>query len=71
MPTTKPRQEQPPLNTPRPNGMTDEQVKELLAAIGRRKNDPGYLKRWEEGVAEYRRRVQEEWERESTEDEPK
>ena len=51
-------------STPRPNGMTDEQVRYALAALGRRKNDPEYLRRLEEGVAEYRRTIQDELERE-------
>ena len=51
-------------STPRPNGMTDEQVRYALAALGRRKNDPEYLRRLEEGVAEYRRTTQDELERE-------
>ena len=46
-----------------PNGQTEEQVQGMLAALGRRKRDPEYLKRWEEGVAEYRRQIQEEVER--------
>ncbi|WP_395094552.1 hypothetical protein [Armatimonas sp.] len=50
-------------NTPRPNGMTDEQVRYARAALGRRKNDPEYLRRLEEGVAEYRQKIQEELER--------
>jgi hypothetical protein len=54
--------------TPRPNGLTDEQVKELLAAAGRRKNDTDYLKQWDEGIAEYRQRIQEELERELSEE---
>jgi hypothetical protein len=49
--------------TPRTNGMTEEQVLYALAALGRRKNDPEYLRRLEEGVAEYRRTIQEELER--------
>jgi hypothetical protein len=48
----------------RPNGLTDEQVKELLAAAGRRKEDSAYLESWDEGIAEYRRRLQEELEQE-------
>jgi anaerobic C4-dicarboxylate transporter len=35
-----------------------------LAALGRRKNDPEYLRRLEEGIAEYRKMIQEELERE-------
>ena len=50
-------------NAPRSNGMTDEQIRYALAAIGRRKNDPGYLQRGEEGIAEYRKMIQEELER--------
>lgn len=49
--------------TPRTNGMTEEQVRYALAALGRRKNDPEYLRRLEEGVAEYRQTIQEELER--------
>ena len=56
---------------PRPNGMTDEQVKNALAAFGRRKNDPEYLRRLEEGIAEYRRIIQEELERELAEEDTK
>jgi hypothetical protein len=51
-------------DAPRPNGMTDEQVRYALAALGRRKNDPEYLRRLEEGIAEYRKTIQEELERE-------
>lgn len=54
-----------------PNGMTDEQLRYALAALGRRKNDPEYLKRGEEGVAEYRRLIQEELERDLAEAESK
>ncbi len=50
-------------STPRSNGLTDEQVKELLAAAGRYKDDPGFIERMLEGVAEYRRQIQEETER--------
>lgn len=57
-----------PKNAPRPNGMTDEQVRYTRAALGRRKNDPGYLQRGEEGIAEYRRMIQEELERELAEE---
>ena len=34
-------------NTPRTNGMTEEQVHDALAAIERRKSDPEYLERIE------------------------
>lgn len=50
-------------DAPRPNRMTDEQVRYALAALGRRKNDPEYLRRLEEGIAEYRKMIQEELER--------
>ena len=50
-------------DAPRPNGMTDEQVHYALAALGRRKNDPEYLRRLEEGITEYRKIIQEELER--------
>ncbi len=40
------------------NGLTDEQVKQLLAAAGRRKDDPGYVERLVEGAAEFRRLLQ-------------
>ncbi len=53
------------------NGLTDEQVKELLAVAGRRKDDPAYVARLLEGVAEYRRTIQEELERELAEEETK
>ncbi|HVK03177.1 MAG TPA: hypothetical protein VM490_06860 [Armatimonadaceae bacterium] len=55
----------------RTNGLTDEQVSELLAAAGRRKDDPGYLKRLREGVAEYRREIQKEVDREMAEQDAK
>jgi hypothetical protein len=48
MSSTSPHTEPaPPLDEApdRPNGLTDEQVKELLAAAGRRKNDPASVKR--------------------------
>jgi hypothetical protein len=48
----------------RPNGMTDEQMRYALAAAGRRKNDLDYLKRGEEGIAEYRKVIQAEADRE-------
>ena len=51
-------------SAPRPNGMTDEQVRYALGALGRRKNDPEYLRRLEEGIAEYRKKIQGELERE-------
>ncbi|MES2459650.1 MAG: hypothetical protein V4671_03645 [Armatimonadota bacterium] len=41
------------------NGLTDEQVKQLLAAAGRRKDDPGYIERLVEGAADYRRSLKE------------
>jgi hypothetical protein len=56
---------------PRANGMTDEQVRYARAAFGRRKNDPEYLRIWEEGVAEYRKKIQEELERDLNEVEKK
>jgi hypothetical protein len=40
------------------NGLTDEQVEQLLSAAGRRKDDPGYIERLVEGAAEYRRLLQ-------------
>ena len=46
---------------PRPNGMTDEQIAYALAAAGRRKNDPEYLKRWEEAAREGKRILDEEY----------
>lgn len=55
----------------RPNGLTDEQVRDLLAAAGRRKHDPDYLNRLLEGVAEYRRDIQKEVERELAEQDTK
>ena len=51
-------------DTPRTNGMTEEQRRYALAALGRRKDDPEYLRRLEEGVAEYRQMIQKEMERE-------
>ena len=57
--------------TPRTNGMTDEQVRYALAALGRRKNDPEYLRRLEEGVAEYRQMIQEELERDLADEDKK
>lgn len=41
-----------------------EQGYTVRAAIGRHKNHSDYLKRGEEGIAEYRRMIQEELERE-------
>jgi hypothetical protein len=55
----------------RRNGMTDEQVRYALAAAGRRKDDPGYIQRGEEGIAEYRKNIQEEAERALTKTESK
>ena len=46
-------------NTDQTNGLTEEQVKQLLAAAGRRKDDPDYVERLMEGAAEYRRLLQE------------
>ena len=70
MPDTPPTPDTAPPAAPttvfHPNGLTDEGVKRLLAALGRRKNDPEYLQAWEEGAAEYRRQLQEELERELT-----
>ena len=57
--------------TGRTNGLTDEQVKQLLAAAGRRKDDPGYVERLMEGVAEYRHRIQKELERELADEKAK
>ena len=51
--------------------MTEEQVRYALAALGRRKNDPEYLRRLEEGVAEYRRTIQEELERDLADEDKK
>lgn len=51
--------------------MTDEQVRYALAALGRRKNDPEYLRRLEEGVAEYRQMIQEELERDLADEDKK
>jgi hypothetical protein len=56
------QEEVAPSTKPRANGMTDEQVRYARAAFGRRKNDPEYLRIWEEGVAEYRKKIQEELE---------
>ena len=58
----------PPKAFRHPNGQTDEQIAAMLAALGRRKNDTEYLKMWDEGVAEYRRMIQEELERELSEE---
>lgn len=44
--------------TKQTNGLTEEQVKLLLAAAGRRKNDPAYIKRLLKGAAEYRHLLQ-------------
>ena len=67
MPDTPPAPDTTPPATPtvtvHPNGLTDEGIARMLAALGRRKNDPEYLRRGEEGVAEYRRLIQEELER--------
>ena len=59
--------ESKPTKTVHPNGQTDEQIAATLAALGRRKDDPEYLQAWDEGVAEYRRIIQEELERELSE----
>ncbi|MBC8143724.1 MAG: hypothetical protein H7Y38_20025 [Armatimonadetes bacterium] len=63
--------DKPNENAPRPiaplpphKPLTDEQMAALVAAAGRRKNDRHYLDTWEDDVAEYRRQVQEEYERE-------
>ena len=58
-------------NTPRTNAMTEEQVRYALAALGRRKNDREYLRCLEEGVAEYRRTIQEELERDLADEDKK
>jgi len=50
----------------RDNGLTDEGVEKMLSAAGRRKDDPGYIERMMAGVAEYRRQIQEEVERDLT-----
>lgn len=63
--------DKPKEDTPRPiaplpprKPMTEEQIAALFAAAGSRKNDRAYLDSWELDVAEYRRQVQEEYERE-------
>ena len=56
---------------PKDNGLTDTQVAELLAAAGRHKNDPEYIERGREQVAEYRRQIQEEYEHELAEEDSK
>ena len=50
-------------NAPRTNGMTEEQVRDALAAIEQRKSDPEYLERVERifsEAEEVRRRINEE-----------
>lgn len=50
-----------------PNGQTDEQIRDMLAALGRRKNDPEYLERLFGAVEQVRRRLNEEYLREMAE----
>ncbi len=54
-------------NKDRPNGMTDDQIRRFFAIAGRRRPDPEYLKLMDEGIAEYRREIQEELERDLAE----
>jgi hypothetical protein len=61
-------------NIPRANGMTAEEFAERLALIRRRKNDPeylAYLERGRKATAEFRRKVEEEYQRQLDEDEGK
>ena len=44
--------------------LTDEQIADLRAAAGSRKDDHDYMESGQRQVAEYRRQLQEEWERE-------
>jgi hypothetical protein len=63
-----------PDTKPRANGMTDEQMeyaRAALAALAQRKRSPEYFKIWDEGVAEHRRMIQEELERDLAEVEKK
>lgn len=55
---------------PRTNGLTEER-KRLLRAAGRHKNNPEYIERGRQGVAEYRQQLQEELEHELAEEESK
>ena len=64
-------------NTPRPiaplppyKPLTDEQIARLRAAAGSRKDDHEYMESGRQQVAEYRRQLQEEWEREHGNGEP-
>lgn len=54
-----------------PKPMTEEQRAALLTVVHHRKFDPVYLKELEAGVSEYRRRIQEEYERDLAAEEEK
>jgi hypothetical protein len=68
------QEEVTPSTKPRANGMTDEQIeytRTALTALVQRKRSPEYFKIWDEGVAEHRRMIQEELERDLAEVEKK
>ena len=49
---------------PSGNGLTQEQKERIIAAAGRHKDNPDFIKSGQEQVAEYRRHLQEQLERE-------
>ncbi|MES2462912.1 MAG: hypothetical protein V4671_20195 [Armatimonadota bacterium] len=53
-------------NKDRPNGIKDDQLRHLFAVVSRRP-DPVYQRMLEEGIAEYRREIQDDLERELAE----
>jgi hypothetical protein len=63
--------ETPETGERRTNGLTEEQKQKLIAGIGRRRDDPEYVRRLVEGAREYRRQVQEEYELTTAEEEVK
>ena len=50
------------------NRLTQEQKERIIAAAGRHKNNPDFIKSGQEQVAEYRRQLQEQLERELTDE---
>ena len=70
--TANDTQTRPPLKpAPADNGMTDERWEEILAFIAKHKNNTGYFERGREQVAEVRRQIQEQAERDFNEPEDK
>jgi hypothetical protein len=58
-------------NTPRSNSVTDESVRSALAAIGRRKDSPEYLRRLFDGAKAARQKINDEYLRELNAEENK